>query len=190
MRYLSVVAVIIFFAAALIAIPRGARSDGVGAAKKPDVKIAMAVVERFQRTDRPLRVIIENVSDKPQQHFDEWNSWGYFNLTLEWTDASGKTGTVRKVARSWTRNFPSTTTLKPGEALVREITFDPKVWQGWPDISERTKLALKVSYHVAPRPDADGWTGAINSEEQTVTIEPPPEQWGKTPSPPHATGDK
>jgi hypothetical protein len=153
----------------LSAVPRAARSDNeVGSAKKPNVKVLLAVVEGYNTTKSPLRVIIENISDKPQRHFEEWNSWGYGNLTLEWTDANGKTGTVAKVPGSWDKNGPSTVVLKPGEALVREISFDSKLWHGWPAIASGTQLRLKVTYRSGGRPDSDGWTGEVHTQEKTV----------------------
>jgi hypothetical protein len=155
----------------LSAVPHATRSDNeVGSAKKPNVKVSLAVIEGYDTTKSPLRVIIENISDKPQGHFEEWNSWGYGNLTLEWTDASGKTGNVAKVPGSWDKNVPSTVILEPGEAIVREISFDSKLWHGWPTIAYGTKLRLKVTYRSAGRSDSDGWTGEAEAREKTVTF--------------------
>ena len=171
MRYLASLIITVSTVMFLSAVPRAARSDNqVGIAKKTDVKVSLAVVEGYKTTNSPLHVIIENISDKPQRHFEEWNSWGYGNLTLEWTDANGKTGNVAKVPGSWDKNGPSTVVLKPGEALVREISFDSKLWHGWAAIASGTKLRLKVTYRSAGRPDSDGWTGEVDAQEKTVTF--------------------
>ena len=61
-----------------------------------------------------------------------------------------------------------TVTLQPGEALVREISFDPQLWQGWPEITSGTKLQLKVIYQTAPDPKVDSWSGKVSSKELTV----------------------
>jgi hypothetical protein len=58
-----------------------------------------------QTSHQCLAIVIENTSRQAQGHFDEWNSWGYFNLALEWTDAQGKSGTVTKVPRRRTRFY-------------------------------------------------------------------------------------
>jgi beta-lactamase regulating signal transducer with metallopeptidase domain len=142
--------------------------DQPEAAKKDDVRVLLAVTGRAHSTTVPLHVIIENISHKPQSHFEERNSWGYANVTVEWTDASGKSGTVAKVPAIFTVNFPSTVTLQPGEALVRKISFEPHLWQGWPEIPKGTKLRLKVSYQTAPDPKYPSWTGKVSSPEQTV----------------------
>jgi hypothetical protein len=171
MRYMASLNIVLLAILFLTAVPFAARSDNqVGIAKKTGVKVALAVIEGYQTTKSPLHVIIENISDKPQRHFEEWNSWGYGNLKLEWTDGNGKTGTVAKVPGSWDKNGPSTVVLEPGEALVREISFDSKLWHGWPAIAYGTKLRLKVTYRSAGRPNSDGWTGEVDTQETTVTF--------------------
>ena len=153
----------------LVMIPSSARSEkGGGTPKKADVRVLLAVTEGAHSTKLPLHVIIDNISDKPQSHFEEWNSWGYGNVTVEWTDAGGKTGTVAKVPGEFTVNYPSTVTLQPGEALVREISFDPQLWQGWPEIPKGTKLQLKIIYQTAPDPKVSSWAGKVSSKVQTV----------------------
>jgi len=164
----------------LAALSRSAQSqDGANRPGQLDVKVMLAVVEPHFNTGSVLHVIIQNISQKPQGHFDEWNSWGYGNLTLQWTDAQGMKGTVTKVARGWDRNAPTTTLLQPGQVLVREISFDSKLWQGWPTINDQTKLTVKVTYHATSEPrlppakgDEPGWTGSVTSKEQTILVTP------------------
>ncbi|MFI5380151.1 MAG: hypothetical protein ACHRHE_12705 [Tepidisphaerales bacterium] len=176
MRHLATL-ILMLLLVTFFAVPqRSARSEGdVRRAEIPEVKVSLAVVERGrQSTGSPLHMIIENVSKQPQSHFDEWNSWGYGNVTLDWTDAQGHTGTVTKVPGAWTRNGPTTTILQPGEALVREVSFDPKLWQGWPAITNFTTLTLKAGYRSTGEPQvsnsAAGWTGTVNSKERTVIV--------------------
>jgi hypothetical protein len=162
-------AVVFVLVVSLILVPSSARSESDGdIRKKADVRVLLAVTEGGQATKSPLHVIIENVGDKPQSHFEEWNSWGYGNVTVEWTDASGKSGTVAKVPGRFTKNYPSTVTLQSGEALVREISFDPQLWKGWPEIASGTKLQLKVIYQTAPDAKVSSWTGRVSSKELTV----------------------
>ena len=169
MLYRAPLATAFVLAVCLLLIPSSARSENDGdSLKKADVRVLLAVTEGAHSTKFPLYVIIENISDKPQSHFDEWNSWGYGNVTVEWTDAGGRTGTVAKVPGRFTKNYPSTVTLQPGEALVREISFDPQLWQGWPEIASGTKLQLKVIYQTAPDAKVSSWTGKVSSKELTV----------------------
>ncbi|MBC8065873.1 MAG: hypothetical protein H7Y17_13655 [Chlorobia bacterium] len=144
------------------------KEDAAAPAKGPDIRVLLAVPEGHGTTKSPLHVIIQNLTDKPQSHFEEWNSWGYGNLTVEWTDTEGKTGTVKKVPGGWDRNGPSTIALPPSEALVREISFDPKLWDGWPDLPYGSRLTLKVIYQCVPAPKAPAWSGKVASKEQSV----------------------
>ena len=151
------------------AVPQGAwLKIAPSAAEVPNVKVSLAVPEGYKTTSSPLRVIIENVGSAAQQHFEEWNSWGYGNLSVQWTDASGKQGTVAKVPGSWDRNGPSTVTLEPGQALVREITFDPKLWRGWPEIKYGTTLSLTVTYSADGHQDSPGWVGTVKAKRRDV----------------------
>ena len=176
MRF-SVAVLVVFMVLAVI--PRSASPVGAVPAR-PEVTVSLGIVERGRiGTDGALHVIIANTSDqpdaKPQSHFDEWNSWGYDNVTLEWKDAEGHWGTVTKAPRELGMEMlPTTTDLKPGDALVREISFDPKVWRGWPTFTDRlTRYTLKVTYRSTgdPKvPEARGWTGSVASKEQIVDI--------------------
>ena len=169
MRLLAQLAAALLLVVFLAVLSGSAASDnGAAVAAVSDVRVALAVVEGHRTTNSPLHVIIENASGEPQSHFEEWNSWGYGNLTVEWTDAAGNTGKVAKVPGVWTVNFPSTVTLQPGDALVREVSFDSKLWQGWPEVPSGATLTLQVTYHSSGEPAADGWTGSVTAKVQTV----------------------
>jgi hypothetical protein len=170
--------IFLVFAMCVAALPSWSPSVRAAAPEKPEFKVYIPVMESdgFLRTNSSLHVIIENVSDKPQKLFEEWNSWGYDNLTLQWTDAQGKTGKVAKVPGFWTVNYPSTVVLQPGEAIVRDISFDPKLWKGWPSITEPMELKVKVSYQPTGQPkvpEADGWVGTVTSNERAINVQPP-----------------
>ncbi|PQV64566.1 hypothetical protein B1R32_10459 [Abditibacterium utsteinense] len=73
-----------------------------------------------------LSLIFRNVSAKPVQLLEEWNSWGFNNIHLEITAINGKTLpqplVIKKAARqSWLENRLSTETLAPNQSMVREI---------------------------------------------------------------------
>jgi hypothetical protein len=154
---------------ALLAIAGVSPAGDTPLAEDPGVRVALAIVEGQQDIHKPLHVIIENISGKPQEHFSEWNSWGYGNLSVKWTDAAGKMGVVKKVPGAWHRNGPATTVLQPGESLVRELSFDPKLWVGWPALTNGSKLSVKVTYRSTGEPKIDGsgagWVGEVTSKE-------------------------
>src|SRR5690242_19112612 len=124
MRYAVVASFVPLAVALLTAAPFDYVNRELSKADSPDVKVSLAVPEGYKTSSSPLHVIIENVGTKPQQHFEEWNSWGHGILSVEWADAAGNHGAVSKVPGGWDRNGPSTVAVEPGEALVREITFD------------------------------------------------------------------
>src|SRR5580698_2500044 len=79
----------------------------------PPVAVSVAVpiggdgerrVEYHDQTTH-FHVIVSNTSDKPQRIWQEWNSWGYFGLTFEFTDEQGKNWIARKKPFEWTRNI-------------------------------------------------------------------------------------
>jgi hypothetical protein len=72
-----------------------------------------------------LFVVVTNVSDAPVRIFDQWNSWGYHNLTfsLERDNPDIKRELMRFGGQVWTGNAPDTIELAPGEHYVFAVTF-------------------------------------------------------------------
>lgn len=74
--------------------------------------------------DPHINVVLQNTSSKPIQIFQEWNSWGYYNLILEISAIDSKTmGVPLRIGRGagvWFANVPSSDIIGPGEAIVRE----------------------------------------------------------------------
>jgi len=80
-----------------------------------------------------FHVIVSNISDRPQRVWKEWCSWGYYSLTFEITDGAGKSWTVKKKNREWTKNFPDWWSLEPRENLVLDVYFaDSDAWRAFP----------------------------------------------------------
>lgn len=48
-----------------------------------------------------LHVLLVNKSARPQMVYDEWNSWGYYNVTLDLRTADGVHHAVAKVHANW-----------------------------------------------------------------------------------------
>ena len=63
-----------------------------------------------------LRVLIINHTDTVASFFEDWNSWGYFNLSFQVT-TTNLTYTLHKRDRDWPKNFPSFKTLFPGDTI-------------------------------------------------------------------------
>jgi hypothetical protein len=117
-----------------------------------------------------LHVILQNTSVSPQRILDEWNSAGYFNLTLDCTLADGTHQTMTKQQRGWRMNRASYTTLAPGQFLVRDVYLDPTIWTGVPDLSKKTVLAVTATF--TEKPDQQqAWAGTVRSEPAKFTLQ-------------------
>jgi hypothetical protein len=147
-----------------------------GAAPGPDaVRVSIALTEGSltegnRTTESPLFVIIENVSTAPQQHFEEWNSWGYGNVEIAWQADDQRTGVARKVPGVFTRNIPTTITLQPGDLFVRQVTFDPDLWQGWPEMPHSTRWELTATYRSIDDRQVGAWSGEVKSPPRSILI--------------------
>jgi hypothetical protein len=68
-------------------------------------------------------VVLTNVSMESQPVWEYWNSWGYQNLSFEFTMSDGKKIVVSKRLKDFDKNFPSTFLILPGEHQVYPISF-------------------------------------------------------------------
>lgn len=123
-------------------------------------------------TDLPRRdfyVLLSNVSKQPQTVWEDWNSWGYQAISFELTTADGKKHVASKRQQEFTRNFPSTVVIEPGELQVYVIHFD-EWWEIHPPIpkTDEMSITLKAIYEVSPTPESSqykAWTGRLESHD-------------------------
>jgi hypothetical protein len=112
----------------------------------------------------PLHVVIENISSAPQNVFEEWNSFGYFALTLEYATQDGVKGVMCKRIVGWTRNWSTFIVLQPGQVLVRDVFLDPKFWSGLPTVrGDATIITVKAIFTQGSGLDDPVWQGKIES---------------------------
>jgi hypothetical protein len=75
--------------------------------------------------DPHIDVVLQNTSSQPINVFQDWNSWGFNNLSLEITKLDGKVLSpplvVKRGMGAWTMNFAEAQIIRPGEAIVREV---------------------------------------------------------------------
>src|SRR5207253_1332755 len=115
-------------------------TDGKLHAGESPIAISVAVParsgeRRIEHRDSTthFHVIVSNTSDRPERIWREWCSWGYFGLTFEFTDESGKKWIARKKERVWTVNAPDWWTLEAHESLVLDVHLgDLETWEGFP----------------------------------------------------------
>jgi hypothetical protein len=116
-------------------------------------------------------VVLTNVSKEPQAAFQSWNSWGYQAVSFEAQTADGHTVAIaKKPPQGFTRNFPSTFVIPPGEHMVYPISLGEE-WDAVPTlpIADATpiKISIKAVYEVEPTPEAAKqkvWTGRTESK--------------------------
>src|SRR5215467_6891522 len=73
---------------------------------------------------REFYVLLSNVSKQPQTVWEDWNSWGYQTISFEITTAGGTRYFLSKRRQAFTRNFPSTVLVEPGEHVVYPVQLD------------------------------------------------------------------
>ena len=119
--------------------------------------------------DKPgnFYVVFTNVSAEPQAVWEYWNSWGYQTVSFEVTTADGQKFVFSRRQGEFTRNFPSTFLIEPGEHQVYAIRLD-EWWETHPSLpkTDETAITLKAIYEVPPTPEAAEykvWTGRLES---------------------------
>ncbi|MDX2283840.1 MAG: hypothetical protein NW241_06740 [Bacteroidia bacterium] len=127
-------------------------------------------MDRYPR----LHVLLVNRGAKPVNIWKDWNTWGYFNLTLTW-EAGGKTYLIRRLPpQAWDGDFPDFWTLPPGETLILEVDMRTGFWEGFPDLyGEQIPAELTAIYENKPDLLADEfgiWTGRIASQPLRVVF--------------------
>ena len=118
-----------------------------------------------------FHVSITNISDEPIRLWEEWNTWGYFSLSFELFDMTGKSlGHIAKSQRRWTINYPSFVEINPGQSHEIEVTLHPSVWD-FPDKSllnnkGAAEYRLVASYTVQNCEESHQhavWTGSLHT---------------------------
>jgi hypothetical protein len=120
--------------------------------------------------DTSFCVVLRNISDKPQNLWQEENSWGYHALHFELKEDSGRTWVAKKVDAGFYQNGPMFWTLKPKEPLVMKVSLDDRQvsdWQKWKGFPHRQTVSVRAVYEVGE--DAytrkyGVWTGRVDSD--------------------------
>ncbi|SRR6266576_4746199 len=120
-------------------------------------------------------VVLTNISEQPQAVFEQWNSWGYFAISFEFTTDDGRKTTVfRKRTVVFTKNNPSTFAVAPGEHQVFPVRLD-KWWEAQPALRRADEMPVKVKamYEVSATPESAKqgvWTGRVESKTYDFSL--------------------
>lgn len=151
---------------------------------RTDLSLTIAVpVHNGQRTiqvghqARRFHVIIENLSERQVSLWQEWNSWGHFNLKFQITDDKGVTWIAMKKEKEWEKNFPGFVSVDPKDKIVIDVTFSPDVWENvFPtDAEKSTTVSMRAIYESEDSEDARKkgvWSGRLVSDKKEYTLVP------------------
>lgn len=129
-----------------------------------------------------LHVIVTNVSNGPVQIWDQWNSWGYHNLSLSLESEDGSMKELRRFGgKDWSQNAADAIELKPNEHYVFAVWLKPSEnrifnnsW-GPVDVGSGDYPSVKIKAHYEVPSDADAnrngvWSGRISSPAITIQL--------------------
>jgi hypothetical protein len=122
------------------------------------------------RASSPFYIVIANTSESPKRVWEEWCSWGYHALELEYKKPDGSVALIHKKVMVWADNFPNVFVIRPKGYLVLRINL-AKDWDGYP--SEGIKTELRACYKISSSEltKKEGvWTGEVQSPWINLTI--------------------
>lgn len=135
----------------------------------PEGKREIAM-DRYPR----IHVLLTNRSDQPQRIWKDWNTWGYFNLQLDWVNNNKSYPIRRKTPAAWDGDFPDFWLILPGETLVLEVDLTSGDWSGFPDLyGDMVEATMTATYQNKPDPLAtefNVWVGKLVSREVQVVF--------------------
>jgi hypothetical protein len=131
-------------------------------------------IEMAHDKPRAFYVVLTNVSSEPQAVWEYWNSWGYQTISFELTTVDGKEFLVSRRQEGFTRNFPSTFLIEPGEHQVYAIRLD-QWWETHPALPKTDEMPItpKAVYEVSATPEAAQykvWTGRVESRAYNLKL--------------------
>jgi hypothetical protein len=114
--------------------------------------------------------------EKGVKVYQDWNSWGYYARSLVGTDASSPTYELARRETGFTKNYPSTDALNPGEFLITDVYPCDGSWYVSPKLpsGQDATLRLAGSFRIPADQDAGKhavWTGDIQSAPIEVYLD-------------------
>jgi hypothetical protein len=120
-----------------------------------------------------FHVILTNRSGAAQKIWKDSNSWGYYALRFEVTDAAGGDLVLRKKERSWRKNIPSFWVISDGESLVYDVSLASGEWDGIADQMRGQSIRIRAILEIPEEEKAQElgvWTGRVASAALQCTF--------------------
>jgi uncharacterized membrane protein len=114
---------------------------------------------------------LQNNSNKEVRLWEEWNSWGYYNI-LFIIITNDSIYTVRKNESFWQKNAPTYFILKPDASKQFDINLNSKDWQGLPAKNIKNAV-IQVSYEIPQDEytrEKGVWTGKVTGEIKNIEV--------------------
>lgn len=142
---------------------------------------------------------IRNTSTNTLDFYEEWNAWGFDRLKI--VCYGEREIWITKQPGIWYRNFPSRSSLRPGEILRIPVAFDDTMWDGVAKAKQaRSFRGIRVFYDQLGTPiknsgdSAELWQGCAFSPPYDIGLILPrrgfktAEQWNAARKPaPHVS---
>jgi hypothetical protein len=155
--------------------------------KTPAVPFALSIVPTASRSDSRIitvaatkpdefYVVLTNISNTPQLVWEYWNSWGYQTISFQFILDKNQRIVVSKRPQDFSRNFPSTFMIPPGDHKVYAIRLDGEWDTSAIPKSSEMPVTLKAIYEVSQTPEASNynvWIGRVESASYKLTLK----QW-------------
>ena len=131
-------------------------------------------ISMAQKDPDKFYVVLTNISERTQAVWRSGNSWAYKNISFELRISDGRSFVISQAPQAFTRNFPSTSLVEPGEHQVYTIRLD-KWWETHPPLpkSDEMPITLKAIYEVHPTPESAKfkvWTGRVESKTYSFVL--------------------
>jgi len=159
-----------------------ARSD-TSQATVPPVAVQIVPTSSRERTGQWIElangghfhVVVANLSSSPIRLWEEWCSWGYFNLSFEARESTGSSFVISKKNRGWDKNFPCPVVVDAGHSWVIDVNLEPSIWENSPLASDTGKATLRLRAIFEIREGEQSktekvWTGKVSSPEAPYTV--------------------
>ncbi|BCM93695.1 hypothetical protein IAD21_05586 [Abditibacteriota bacterium] len=173
----------------------GDEMDGLKISISPTAKGNGGNAIKLLPKDPQINVVLQNTSSKPLNIFEEWNSWGAYNLTLKVTKIDGKVLQkpliISNLQTAWLKNFDSVETIQPAKAITREVhlqvpteSLNPRRLYGkfpFPKEGHSSQITMSAVFaNDDPKSDTSRekkvvWTGKIASPPTNYRV-----YWGVT----------
>ena len=127
-----------------------------------------------------VSVLLSNPSSYEKKIWEFENSWGWYSIAFHLkVESEGRTRTITRSSREWTRNGPSFFVIPPGQ--VREIEFD--INDGWWDKNKNIgqlknlPVMVRACLKVTPSPEAEKYGAFVGTALSEWVVSSPPHGW-------------